>query len=312
MSRFSSLLRAHGRPPGSARLRRGPVRAVICSTAVGLVASAGLVLATPAQAASQVMLGSAGDVAAMERATGQHMASHTYGLFSRSTPTADMITVSAGGASWQTVAHAGPGSALYNDIVRWAQTIKSRSGTVMVAYQHEPEASGQSHLGSAGDFIAAYRHVVAIFRGQGATNVKWVWQMTAFSFKTKPSDRRYAAKWYPGDGYVDVVGGDGYNWGSCYGHRGAWLTMATFTDPILAFARAHGKQASLPEFGAAPDSRRAQWLRDSHTYMAANRNTLTSVFYFHRGSGSCAWKLTTAAEFDAYGDMARDRTYFTS
>lgn len=308
MSTFSSRLRVSGRLPDSARLRRGPVRAMICSTAVALVASAGLALAAPAQAAGgQVLLGSAGDVAAMERGTGQQMASHTYSVFSGRVPTADMITVSAGSTSWRTVANAGRGSSLYNDIVRWAQTMKSRQGTTLLAYHHEPESSASAGLGSSSDFVAAYRHVVQIFRSQGVNNVRWVWQMTAYSFKTKPSDRRYAAKWYPGDAYVDVVGGDGYNWGSCYGHGGAWLSMASFTDPILSFARAHGKQASLPEFGAAPDARRAQWLRDSHNYMSANRNTLTSVFYFNRGSGpGCAWKLTKSTEFTAYGDMARD------
>jgi len=314
MSTFTSMLRAPGRSPGSARPRRIPARAAIYSTAVALVASAGLALAAPAHATGgQVLLGSAGDVAAMEQGTHEHMASHTYSDFTRTVPTADMITVGAGSAPWRQVAAAGSGSALYSNIVRWAQTIKGRSGTVLVAYQHEPEASTSTSLGTSADFIAAYRHVVSIFRAQGVRNVKYVWQMTSYSFRTASSDKRYAAKWYPGDAYVDVVGGDGYSWGNC---GGSWVSFASFTDPVVKWARSHGKQASMPEFGAAPDSRRAAWLKDAHTYMAANSGTLSSVFYFNRAdtvrAGGCGFALKTSAEYSAYGDMARDATHFRS
>ena len=48
-----------------------------------------------------------------------------------------MVTVSAANIPWRDVAAAGPGSALYADIVRWAQTIKARGATVMVAWQAE-------------------------------------------------------------------------------------------------------------------------------------------------------------------------------
>jgi Glycosyl hydrolase family 26 len=308
-----------GSPEDGVRGRHRPLRrslrALACGVPTAVALAAGVIDAAPAHAAQPVLLGSAGDAAALSRNTGQQLAVHTYRQFSQSVPgNAAMITVGAGNTGWRAVANAGPGSALYGDIVRWAQTIKGRPGRLLLAYHHEPEATASSGLGSPADFIAAHQHVVSIFRQQGVTNVQWVWQMTAFSFRANPSDRRNANNWYPGDAWVDVVGADGYTWRNCFGHNEGWSTMASFADPVLAFARAHGKAASLPEFGAADDARRAQWLQDARQYMAANKDVLQSAFYFNRGRDArgCTWVLTTRAEYDAFGSTARDPNFRTS
>lgn len=301
----------------AARGRHRLVRRALRWTAALSVASAMVVgVTTPAQAAGATYIGAAGDVAGLAAGTGQPQAVHAYSKFSQSPPTnADMISVQSSG-TWRQVAAAGPGSAIYNDIVRWAKAIKSRPGPVMIAYHHEPEAAASTSHGGPADFIAAYRHVVSIFNAQGATNVRWTLQMTAYSFRVKATDRRAVAKWYPGDAYVDIVGGDGYNWGSCDGHSGAWLSFASFTDPVVAFARAHGKKASLPEFGSVPGTRRAQWIKDAHQYLVAHRDVMAGAFYFNNGpkgpGDTCTWKLNTRAEFDAWAAMSRDTTYFRS
>jgi hypothetical protein len=242
------------------------------------------------------------------------MATHAYAQFSGSVPTARMITVRTSG-TWRQVAAAGPGTALYADVVRWANTIKSRPGPVLVAYHHEPEAAGSSRYGSAADFVAAYRRVVTIFRAQGVGNVQFTWQMTAFAFRVPASDARAAAKWYPGDAYVDVVAADAYNWANCGKGTGKWEELSTLTDPVIAFSRAHGKSAALAEFASDPGARRAQWLTNAHSYLAAHVDVLTAAFYFNRGPTNgqnmdCSWTLTTRPEFTAFGDMARDTSRF--
>jgi beta-mannanase len=61
----------------------------------------------------------------------------------------------------------------------------------------------------AGQFVAAWRHVHALFVAAGASNVVWMWNpMIDFAGSTP------LAGLYPGDAYVDVVGLDGYNWGT--------------------------------------------------------------------------------------------------
>jgi hypothetical protein len=307
------------RPPGARLLRTaGPGRftrrALTCWSALALAVATPVALATPASAAAPAYLGAVGNVQELSNRTGQPLATHAYAQFSSQVPEGRMITVRTS-ATWRQVAAAGPGSALYNDIVRWARTIKARPNPVMFAYHHEPEASGSGRHGTAADFIAAYRRVVSIFRAEGVQNVEFTWQMTEYAFRVPASDARSAGRWYPGDGYVDNVGADAYNWSDCGHGKNRWVELSTMADPVVAFARAHGKRASLPEFAADPDSRRAQWLQNAHQYLAAHAGEITAAFYFHRGptnpaNQDCSWALTTQAEFKAYGDMARDTSRF--
>jgi hypothetical protein len=247
---------------------------------------------------------------------GVDLANHAYAFFSGNVPQAEMVTVSAADTKWRDVAAAAPGSALHGQIVRWADTIKARGETVMVAYNHEPEAHDRLTLGSAAEYIAAHRNVVSIFDQRGATNV-WTWQMTAYAFRVDPSSDQHAAKWYPGDEWIDNVGADSYNWYSC-GHNAPnpYNELQQIGDPVLAFARAHGKKASFPEFASHANGNRAQWLANAHRYLVANRDVLTAAFYFNRpptiqANADCRWGLTTAGEYGVLRQMAQDTTHFT-
>jgi beta-mannanase len=156
--------------------------------------------------------------------------------------------------------------------------------------------------------------VVDIFRARGVQNVLYTWQMTAWSFRAPSTDRRHATKWYPGNAYVDVVGADAYNWYTCGAGTGKWREFSTLADPVLAFARARYKQAAFPEFGSISHPNRATWLAGVHRYVVANKASIQALFYFHRPStvaayADCRWPLSTAAEFKAYGDMARDSIF---
>ena len=289
-------------------LARGVAMMLLCAGAVAI--------APPTQASTPMYIGAVGDVAPLADSINAPLGTHAYAHFQEKVPSGRMITVEADG-SWANVAGASAGSALYDNIVRWARTLKSRPGRTMLAYHHEPEASSDGNLGGPSNFIAAWRRVVTIFRAQGVQNVVFTWQMTAWSFRTSPSDPRYAAKWYPGDAYVDNIGADAYNWYTCGHGKGRWTELKTLVDPVLAFARAHGKPASLPEFASFADLRRAQWLRNAHQYLVANRSVLSAAFYFQQfptnsANSDCRWKLTTSAEFDAYHDTARDSAYFTT
>jgi hypothetical protein len=247
--------------------------------------------------------------------TGVDLADHAYAFFSGGVPQAEMITVSAGGTPWREVANAAPGSALYAQIVTWAQTIKARGGSIMVAYNHEPEGHDRFALGTPEDFIAAYRHVEAIFDAHGATNVTWTWQMTAYAFTVGPGSEQAAARWYPGDAWVDNIGADAYNWYTCGEGTGRYNELQALGDPVLAFARAHGKQASFPEFASHATTTRPQWIANAHQYLIDNRDVLTAAFYFNRpptiaANADCTWGLTTATEYGALRRIADDTTHF--
>jgi mannan endo-1,4-beta-mannosidase len=54
-------------------------------------------------------------------------------------------------------------------------------------------------------YVSAWRHIVTVFRAQGADNVSWLWTVNS-----QGPEATMADAWYPGPGYVTWVGIDGY------------------------------------------------------------------------------------------------------
>lgn len=65
-------------------------------------------------------------------------------------------------------------------------------------------AYGYSHT-PAPKFVAAWRHIVSLFRALGADNVTWLWTTAADGTGTAP-----ITSWWPGSNYVTWVGIDGF------------------------------------------------------------------------------------------------------
>jgi mannan endo-1,4-beta-mannosidase len=74
----------------------------------------------------------------------------------------------------------------------------------------QPTRQGnRRHGGTYREFKRAWRYVVTYLRGQGASNLRWVFNPTADTYAgTTPVHRIW-----PGTRYVDVLGLDGFNWG---------------------------------------------------------------------------------------------------
>ena len=60
------------------------------------------------------------------------------------------------------------------------------------------------------DYIAAWKHIVNIFRNEGATNVQFAWVPSVLDTNLIRNYGDTLKAMYPGDGYVDWVGFDGY------------------------------------------------------------------------------------------------------
>ena len=99
-------------------------------------------------------------------------------------------------------------------IASWADGLREYGTTVYLRPMHEmnggwyPWATANDN--SADDFVSAWRHLHTMFGDRGADNVRWVWAANV-------TDVPGAAPWdatYPGEDVVDVLGIDGYNWGT--------------------------------------------------------------------------------------------------
>ena len=132
-----------------------------------------------------------------------------------------------------------------------------------LAFQHEPEDDSSS-FGTPADFAAAFRHVVEVFNAHGVTNVAFVWNLMTWTFA--PGSGRDPAAYYPGDSYVDIVGGDGYNWAP-QRPGSVWTPFSQSFQAIYDWSVAHGKPLMAVEYGVQEDpsdpNRKAQWFQDA-------------------------------------------------
>jgi len=90
----------------------------------------------------------------------------------------------------------------------YADSVRNFGHPVVIGFGHEMNAPwyswGYGKL-PASTFIAAWQHIVTLFRAQGADNVTWLWTLQADETGTGPVE-----DWWPGTTYVTWVGIDGY------------------------------------------------------------------------------------------------------
>lgn len=101
-------------------------------------------------------------------------------------------------------------------------------------------------------YRAAWRHLVEVFRQQGARNVRWVWTPYVEGDGQRPF-RRY----YPGGKWVDWAGMDGFNWGSKFVSfaklfQRSYMTMVRMTKKPLIIA-----ETGSVEYGGS----KPEWIR---------------------------------------------------
>ncbi len=93
-------------------------------------------------------------------------------------------------------------------LITYADSVRAFGQPVIIGFGHEMNASsyswGYTHVPPA-TFVAAWRHLVTVFRQQGADNVIWLWTIEADQAGTGP-----IASWWPGSRYVNWVGIDGF------------------------------------------------------------------------------------------------------
>jgi hypothetical protein len=95
----------------------------------------------------------------------------------------------------------------------YAEAVRAYGHPVILSFGHEMNGNwstwGYRHTSPA-IFVAAWRHIVNLFRVLGARNVTWLWtvNITNDSRSGKVDDN--LRQWWPGSSYVTWVGIDGY------------------------------------------------------------------------------------------------------
>lgn len=127
-----------------------------------------------------------------------------------------------------------------------AAAIKAFGKPVIVCFGHEMNGDwyswGYQHT-SASVFVAAWRHMVDVFRSADAKNVTWLWTVNIIDNNIPIPN---PAPWWPGKSYVNWVGIDGYYYTSS-------LTFPQVFGPTIVDVRAFTRDPILiTETGAVP------------------------------------------------------------
>lgn len=140
-------------------------------------------------------------------------------------------------------------------IRKWARQAARAHKPLFVRPLHEmgnPWYSWTMPHGNSPETIASsWRHIVRIFREEGARNVAFVWT---------PHIAADTLAW-PGDEWVDWVGLDVFNYGSL-AEKGKWQDFNAIVGPLVAATERFGKPIMLAEVGssASGGDRRDWWI----------------------------------------------------
>ena len=219
--------------------------------------------------------------------------------------------------AWSDIATATEGSALYDEMSRWADDVIGLGRDARFTFNHEPETADSAPNGTALDYRGAWRRMVELVRSRGGDDIEMVWTVGASALR-EPEGRAF----YPGDDVVDVIGADLYNWFTCQGTDRPWVSFDNLVEPAVEFAAERGKPLALPEFASAADpadlNRRAGWMDAAVDVMTewdpAERMgvELDYVAWFDvtapgGTNPDCRWSHRTDVETErAFSRMARD------
>jgi mannan endo-1,4-beta-mannosidase len=136
-----------------------------------------------------------------------------------------------------------------NYLTSYAEAVRSYRDPVILSFGHEMNGQwypwGFRHTSPA-VFVAAWRHIVKVFRAVGARNVTWMWTVNAVEPKHDLIPN--PAAWWPGASYVNWVGIDGYF------HKASSLFASVFGPTIIEVRELTRYPILISETGAAPDT----------------------------------------------------------
>jgi hypothetical protein len=206
----------------------------------------------------------------------------------------------------------------------WAKAAAAWAHPFFLRFDHEMNGNWSNlpytllAFADPAGYVAAWRHVVDLFRSDGATNVTWVWCINSVTppGTGKSTDADKLTSLYPGDGYVDWTGFDAYNWaGSKPGTP--WLSwqqvVSGYSNWIgdtygALLAVAPSKPILVGEFGCektggptgkTPNGDKTAWILDALKTTPTLYPQIGALSYFHR-----SYTPTPSWALDGYDGMS--------
>jgi glycosyl hydrolase family 26 len=143
-----------------------------------------------------------------------------------------------------------------------------------------------------GEFVSMWRHVHDVFSAAGASNVNWTWCPNRVE-----GDEISLPSLYPGDGYVDWLCMDGYNWGTNPSHPYGWTAFDTVFGQTYSELQALapdkpimiGETASSEDGGPKP-----AWIADAVGAVASRYPAVKGLVWFEANADGMDWPIETS------------------
>ncbi len=176
-------------------------------------------------------------------------------------------------------------------LTRYARGVRAFRSPVAISFGHEMNGYwyswGYRHTSPA-VFVAAWRHIVTVFRQQGAGNVTWLWTVNIID---KRGGIPAPAPWWPGSAYVTWVGMDGYY------YKPSWTFAPLFGPTIKAVRALTLDPILIAETAVAPAAGQPAKIAD---LVAGVRSYGLLGFIWFNATGFRDWRLSGPAAVAAF------------
>jgi len=185
---------------------------------------------------------------------------------------------------------------------RWGRGLAAYGRPVRIRFAHEMNGrwypwAERFNDNARGEYAQAWRHVRAVVRAQGATNVIWVWC---------PVTGQVPQRLFPGVDEVDVLGVSGFNGGTALFTR-RWRSFAAAFGETLTelHGLAPGKPVELSEIASTEvGGDKAQWITDMFAEIARRPYVQALVWFDVRKESDWRIASTPAAQAAFAAGMA--------
>jgi mannan endo-1,4-beta-mannosidase len=174
----------------------------------------------------------------------------------------------------------------------YAAAVKAFGSQVILSFGHEMNGHWYSWAyrhSSPTAFVAAWRHIVTVFRQQGADNVTWLWTVNVIDSKRGILS---PARWWPGNSYVTWVGIDGYYL------KPSWTFASLFGPTIKAVRELTLAPILIAETAAVPATGKPAKIAD--LFAGVRAYGLLGFVWFDVNKNHRDWRLIDPAAAAAY------------
>jgi glycosyl hydrolase family 26 len=179
----------------------------------------------------------------------------------------------------------------------FARSVAAAGLIVYLRFAHEMNGNWYPWSLDPAHYIAAWRHVVDIFRAEHATNARFVFSVNPQLFTTDAQFTAQVRRYWPGASYVDYLGSSMINFGGSRHND-----VARYADRIRLVHRLFGEQLLLTEVNSAAEDR-VTWFTDLRSWLNQDEQWIKGVVLSQAGSrgkvsfgdqaGTMDWDVTT-------------------